>query len=111
MDEKYRTLVKRRDELVVKSALQREQLSGVISDLWHPGTFVAGKNILLKSRRWPFVSGLLAVLSILFFKNHRIISTIAAVAMALRVWQQVFPYISSVANASMRIGQKITRKR
>ena len=111
MSEKYRTLAKRREELVVKSALQREQLAGVVADIWQPGTFAVGKNILLKSRKWPLVSGVLATLSFLFFRNRRIFSVLAAVAMTLRAVQRAVPYIFPLIAMSKRIVKKIANVR
>ena len=111
MNEKYRSLAKRREELVVKSALQREQFASAVAGVWQPGTFLVGKNILMKSRKWPYVSGLLAILSFLFFRNRRIFSVIAAVAMTLRVVQQVTPYIFPLIGISRRIGKRIVNLR
>jgi len=110
MQEKYKTLVKRREELVAQSALQREQLTGVLSDMWQPGTYLVGKNILLQARKWPFVSGLLAILSVLFFRNRRLFSVLAVSAMSLRVWAQLLPYALPVMKALKRLSQKGIRK-
>lgn len=93
MTEKYKPLAQRREELVTKSAIQREQLAAMMSDVWQPGALSTGKNILLQAREKPLISGLMAILAFLFFRKHRLFSLFAAGVVAFKSWTQFAPYV------------------
>ena len=98
MTEKYRSLAKRREELVAKSALQREQFTAMMEDAFPSGSLLANRNFLQQARKKPLQSGLMAILSVLFLRHRRLFSILASAVVALRVWSQISPYIWPLIN-------------
>ena len=93
MTEEQKTLAQRREELVTKSAIQREQLAAMMADAWQPGALLTGKNILSQAREKPMLSGLMTILAFLFFRKRRLFSLLAASAVALKTWMRFSPYV------------------
>ncbi len=93
MTEKYKSLAQRREELVTKSAIQREQFAAIMSDAWQPGALTTGKNILSQAREKPLISGLMAILAVLFFRKRRLFSVLATAVVAFKSWTQFAPYL------------------
>lgn len=93
MTENPKSLAQRREELVTKSAIQREQVAAMVNDIWQPGALSTGKNILLQARERPMLSGLLATLAFLFFRKHRLFSLLAAGIVTFRTWMRYSPFV------------------
>jgi hypothetical protein len=96
MTDEGRTLSQRREELVVKVALQREQFVAQISGLAPSSRLltgakdasapssVAGKTLL---------SGVLLALGFLFARRKRLVSIVAASSIVLQGWRYASLYI------------------
>lgn len=93
MTESPKSLAQRREELVAKSAIQREQMAAMVKDVWQPGALSTGKNILSQAREKPLLSGFLATLAFLFFRKHRLFSLLAAGVVTFRTWVRHSPFV------------------
>ncbi|MDR0934117.1 MAG: hypothetical protein LBM56_03395 [Burkholderiaceae bacterium] len=98
MTEAHKSLAQRREILLAKSAVQREQLAALVAGAWPRASLPTGKNILALARKKPLLSGLAAVLAFLFFRHHRIFSLLAAGVVALKTWSDFSPWIQPVLN-------------
>ncbi|NLC24961.1 hypothetical protein NB640_07020 [Oxalobacter vibrioformis] len=93
MTERPKSLAKRREELVTKSAIQREQMAAILQDTWQPGALSTGKNILSQARQKPLLSGFLATLVFLFFRKNRLFSLLAAGIVTFKTWARYSPFV------------------
>jgi hypothetical protein len=93
MTEKYKSLARRREELVTKSTLQREQFASMVADVWQPGAVSTGRHILSQARQRPFVSVLMAVLLLLFFRRRRLFPLLATGVVTFKTWTQIAPHV------------------
>ena len=109
MKEKSKELARRRDELIAKSARQREQLSSAVADIWNPSALF-GKSLFNQSRKWPMAASFISSIGTLFLRNRRLVSYLAALAMLFRVWKRLAPYIMPVVQAVKRFNKKRTKK-
>ncbi|MDL2284662.1 hypothetical protein LJC19_05940 [Oxalobacter sp. OttesenSCG-928-P03] len=98
MTERPKSLSERREELIARSTIQREQFAALVTDAWQPGAVSTGKNILMQARQRPLLSGLLATLAFLFFRRHRLFSLVAAAAVGVQTWSRLSPYLLPLLN-------------
>ncbi len=110
MTERQKSLAERREELVAKSAIQREQLVALVADTWQPGAVSTGKHILLQAREKPLLSGLMATLAFLFFRKRRLFSLLATAVVSFKTWSKFSPYLMPILNRLMQFIQQ-RRKR
>jgi hypothetical protein len=98
MTERQKTLSERREELIARSALQREQLAARIADIRQSGTMLPGGNVLMQVRKKVMLPALLAFPAFLFFRHHffrrhRLFSLFATGMVMFKTWQRFSPYI------------------
>lgn len=93
MTERQKSLSERRTELIAKSAIQREQLSALIENVWQPGAVSTGKNILVLARHNPLASGLMAFLAFVFFRRRKLFSLLAVGTVLYKNWARWSHYL------------------
>lgn len=106
-----------RQELLVKSALQREQLAADLARLWQPGAALAsGRKALVEAAgKKPLVSGAVALFAFFFlrrkvfglFKRRGLFSLLATGMVVFKTWSRFAPF---VLPAVSRIRQFSRRK-
>lgn len=111
MAKEKKSLADYRQELLVKSALQREQLASQLEQLRKPGAvWSSGKGMLLRAAgKKPLLAGAAAFAVFLFlrkkvaglFQRRSLFSLLAAGAVAFRTWMRFSPYLLPVLS---RIG-------
>lgn len=93
MTERHKSLAQRREELVTKSAIQREQFAAMVAEVWQPGALSTGRNILSQARERPLLAGVLATLAFLFFRKRRLFSLLAAGIVVFKTWLRYSPWV------------------
>ncbi|MCL1887198.1 MAG: hypothetical protein FWG01_04635 [Betaproteobacteria bacterium] len=106
MTERYQSLAERREKLVAQSTIQREQFAALVADVWQPGALLTGKNILMQARQKPLLSGVMAILTILFFRKRRLFSILAIGAVVIKTWSQLSSSLLPILNKLKPFRQK-----
>ncbi|MCM1128452.1 MAG: hypothetical protein NC211_00880 [Alistipes senegalensis] len=114
MEEK--SLAARRQELLVKSALLREQFASGLEEVWRPGAAVfSGKGLLARAAgKKPLLSGALALAAFLFlrkrvsgfFRRRSLFSLVATGVMAFKTWSRFAPYLLPVIGRIRQLAGK-----
>ncbi len=108
MAERRKSLAERREELVARSSIQREQLVAQIAGIRPSGTgtLSSGKNILAQVRKNPLLSGVLAFSAFLFLRSHRLFSLFATGLVVMKAWQRLLPWIMPVFGKLKQLRRK-----
>lgn len=111
MAEEKKSLAVRRQELLVKSALQREQLAALLEQVRQPGAvWSSGKGMLLKAAgKKPLLAGVTAFAIFLLlrkkvsalFRRRSLFSLLTTGVLVVRTWMRFSPYLLPVLS---RIG-------
>jgi hypothetical protein len=109
MTDRQKSLSRRREELIARSTLQREQLVARITDIRRPTSGLPGGNILIRARQKPMLSGLLAFLAFLFFRRRRFFSFFATGMVVFKTWQRFSPYLMPVFRKLKQLPRKSTK--
>ncbi len=108
MSEKPKSLAERREQLIAKSAIQREQLVALIGNAWQPGAVTTSKNILLQAHQSPLTSAFMAFLAFLFFRRRNLFSLLAIGVVVHKTWKRWQPYLSPAFDW---IKKRVSKKR
>ena len=106
-----KSLAAYRQELLVKSALQREQLAADLARLWQPGAALSsGKKALFEAAgKKPLVSGAAALFAFFFlrkkiaglFKRRGLFSLLATGMVVFKTWSRFSPFLLPVISRIM----------
>lgn len=115
MAKEKKSLADYRQELLVRSALQREQLASQLEQLRKPGVvWSSGRGLFQAAGRKPLLSGVAALAAFLFlrkkvaglFRKRRLFSLLATGAMAVKTWMRFSPYLLPVISRIRQFSRK-----
>lgn len=103
---KEKSLAARREELLVRSAIQREQFAVLVSGGWQPPALSMGRNLLQKMRGKPLLAIAISFVGIMLFRRRRMLSLMASVAFVLKNWAKLSPYLLPLLRSLKQFIQK-----
>lgn len=116
MAKEKKSLAAYRQALLVKSALQREQLASQLEQLRKPGAVLSsGKGMLLKAAgKRPLVLSFAAFFVFLFlrrkvsglFRKRSLFSLLTAGVVAFKTWSRFSPYLLPVISRIRQFSRK-----